>query len=160
MIKSLVLQNYKGFSNTTIEFSNITCIIGENSTGKSTIIGAIRSMLSKISKIPQKDCKVGINDNNTAFLSLAFQNGGKMSVNIEKSEYDGTNWSPVLITDLEPIELTCKFSLENQNDYKRPIKNQNISDKAWQNILNQCDFTLGVAAERTTTISDSITLNS
>ncbi len=83
-----------------------------------------------------------------------------MSVNIEKSEYDGTNWSPVLITDLEPIELTCKFSLENQNDYKRPIKNQNISDKAWQNILNQCDFTLGVAAERTTTISDSITLNS
>ena len=156
MIKSLTLQNYKGFRNATIEFSDITCIIGENSTGKSTIIQAIQDLLTSGNPIPQESCKVGINDFNTTSLSLDFQDGKKMSKNIQKREYDDANRLPVLITDIEPINLTCTFSLENQNTGKLPIKNQGISDKAWQNILNQCDFTLEVAAERTTTISDSI----
>ena len=52
MIKSLTLQNYKGFRNTTIEFSDITCIVGENSTGKSTIIQAIQDMLLTLRYTP------------------------------------------------------------------------------------------------------------
>ena len=60
MIKSLKLTSYRGFSNTIIEFSNITCIIGENSTGKSTIIEAIRDLLTTGNPIPQNHCKVGM----------------------------------------------------------------------------------------------------
>ena len=50
--------------------------------------------------------------------------------------------------------LSCKKRCDNP-DYDKPIKNQNIGDIAWQNILKHCDFTLRTAAESTTTYSDT-----
>ena len=145
MIKSLTLQNYKGFSNKTIEFSDITCIVGENSTGKSTIIQAIRALLTSDSAIPQNHCKVGINDNNMTSLLLAFQNGMELSKNIQKGPRESPKSVPECITDINPIGFSYSFSLTDNEDYDKPIKNQNITDIAWQNILSQCDVTLKTA---------------
>ena len=115
MIKFLTLKSYKGFSNTTIEFSNITCIIGENSTGKSTIIEAIRGLLSSNTAIGQNDCKVGINDKNTTSLSLAFQDGSKLSKNIQNPnlENKSRNSLPKCITSINPINPIFSFPLAN-----------------------------------------------
>ena len=147
MIKSLKLASYKGFSDTTIEFSDITCIVGENSTGKSTIIQAIQDLLSSNNPIPQNHCKAGIPDNNTTSLSLAFQDGRKLSKNIQKVERGDDNSLPKCITSISPIPASYPFSLTNGND--GPIKNQNITDVAWQSILSHCDFTLKTIAALT-----------
>ena len=157
MIKSLKLESYKGFSNTTIEFSNITCIIGENGTGKSTIIEAIRGLLSSNIAIGQNDCKVGINDKNTTSLSLAFQDGSTLSKNIQNPNLGKKSRDslPKCLTTIIPIETRCSFPVKNNPDYDKPIKNQNIGDIAWQNILRHCNFTLRTAAESTTTYSDT-----
>ena len=155
MIKFLTLKSYKGFSNTTIEFSNITCIIGENSTGKSTIIEAIRNLLSSDNSVPQNYCKVGINDKNTISLSLAFQDGRNLSKNIQDGNRGNVKALPECLTSINPINPICSFSLANNSDYDKPIKNHNIQDIAWRNILRHCDFTLRTAAESTTTYSDT-----
>ena len=135
MIKSLKLTSYRGFSNTIIEFSNITCIIGENSTGKSTIIEAIRDLLTTGNPIPQNHCKVGINDKNTTSLSLAFQDGRILSKNIQSVERDNVKTLPECLTSINPINPICSFPLTNNSDYDKPIKNHNIQDIAWRNIL-------------------------
>ena len=155
MIKSLKLKSYKGFSDTTIEFSNITCIIGENSTGKSTIIEAIQSLLMTDHAIPQNYCKVGINDKNTTSLSLMFQDGNRLSKNIQEHQHGNVSSLPNCITTINPIETICSFPLQNNQKYDQPIKNQDIGNDAWRNILSQCDFTLRTAAESTTTFIDA-----
>lgn len=155
MIKSLALKNYKGFRNTTIEFSDITCIIGENSTGKSTIIEAIRDLLSSDARINQNNCKVGINNKNTTSLLLAFQGGRQLSKNIQNVKRDNVNALPECITTINPIHPICPMPLQNNQSYDQPIKNQDIKDSAWENILSQCDFHLRTAAESTTTFNDA-----
>jgi len=145
MIKSLKLESYRGFSDTTIEFSNITCIVGENSTGKSTIIQAIQDLLTSDSAIPENHCKVGINDNNTTSLLLALQNGMELSKNIQNVQYEGVKSLPECIRDINPISVNYSFPLTNNSLYNQPIKNQNITDIAWRNILSQCDVTLKTA---------------
>ena len=155
MIKSLNLTSYKGFSNAIIEFSNITCIIGENSTGKSTIIEAIQGLLSSNIAIDRNYCKVGINDKNTTSLSLAFQDGRNLSKNIQNGNRGNVKALPECITSINPIKTICSFPLANNSDYDKPIKNHNIQDIAWRNILRHCDFTLRTAAESTTTYSDT-----
>ena len=159
MIKSLKLESYKGFRNAIIEFFNITCIIGENSTGKSTIIEAIRDLLLSNNPIPQDYCKVGINDKKTTSLSLAFQNGGNLSKNIQESNHGNVKVLPECIASINRINPTCSFPLTNNSDYDKPIKNHNIQDIAWRNILRPCDFTLRTAAESTTTPSDAYRFN-
>ena len=52
-------------------------------------------------------------------------------------------------------EHHCAFPVKNNPDYDKPIKNQDIGDIAWQNILSHCDFTLRTAVESTTTQSDA-----
>ena len=154
MIKSLKLESYKGFSNTTIEFSNITCIIGENGTGKSTIINAIQNLLSSDSAIGQNNCKVGINDKNATSLSLAFQDGSKLSKNIQNVQREGVNSLSECIISISPIGVRYSFPVPKNPRYDQPIKNHDIQDIAWRNILRHCDFTLRTAAESTTTFSD------
>ena len=156
MIKSLNLTSYKGFRNTTIDFSDITCIIGENSTGKSTIIEAIRDLLTSDSAIPQDRCKVGINDKNTTSLLLVLQNGMQLSKNIQNSDSENPQEVPKCIRDIDPIGLSYVFSPPDNSYYDQPIKGQNITDIAWRNILKHCDFTLRTAAESTTTPSDAL----
>ncbi|MCG9131608.1 AAA family ATPase [Candidatus Poribacteria bacterium] len=159
MIKSLTLRNYKGFSNTTIEFSNITCIVGENSTGKSTIIRAIQDLLTSDNPISQNDCKVGINDNNTTSLLLALQNGRNRSKNIKNVERGDDNPVPECITSISPIATSYNFTVANNSYYDQPIKNHNIGDIAWRNILSDCDFTLRTAAESITSGSSAKRFN-
>ena len=114
MIQSLKLTSYRGFSDTTIEFSNITCIVGENGTGKSTIIEAIRGLLSSNAAIGQNYCKVGINDNNATSLSFVFQDGSKLSKNIQSPNLENKNRNslPKCLTTISPIGntlcLSCK----------------------------------------------------
>ena len=145
MIQSLKLESYRGFSDTTITFSDITCIVGENSTGKSTIIQAIQSLLTSDGAIPQDHCKVGINDNNTTSLVLILQNGIGSSKNIQEGGRENPALFPECITGINPIGFSYPFSQTDNPDYDKPIKNQNITDIAWQNILSQCDVTLETA---------------
>lgn len=155
MIQSLKLKSYRGFSDTAIEFSNITCIVGENSTGKSTIMRAIQDLLTSNNPIPQNYCKVGINDKNTTSLSLAFQDGRNLSKNIQDGNRVNAGALPECLTTINPINPICSFSLAKNSDYDKPIKSHDIQDIAWRNILRHCDFTLRTAAESTTTYSDT-----
>ena len=159
MIQSLKLASYKGFSDTTIEFSDITCIVGENSTGKSTIIEAIRNLLTTNNPIPQHYCKVGINDKRTTSLSLAFQDGTNLSKNTQDGKRGNVKTLPECLPSIKPINPICSFPLTDNPNYNKPIKNHNIQDIAWQNILKHCDFTLRTAAESTTTTSDALRFN-
>lgn len=152
MIKSLVLKNYKGFSETTIDFSNITCIIGENGTGKSTIIRAIQDMLDQPETLINSfDCKIGINDKNTTLLSLDFHNGGHLAKTIQEYENSNTNELPECIKIIAPISSSYSFSCDpSMDNYNIPIKDQDFTNDAWKNILSTCDFTVKTAAEETT----------
>lgn len=162
MIESLKLKSYRGFNDTTIEFSNITCIVGENSTGKSTIIQAIQNLLlpnEQNNPIPPTHCKVGINDNNTTSLSLAFQDGRKLSKNIKSVQRGNDNPLPECITSISPIAASYGFNVTNSPDYDQRIKNHDIGDIAWRNILSDCDFTLRTAVESITSGSSAKRFN-
>jgi len=140
-------------------FSDITCIVGENSTGKSTIIEAIKDLLTSSTKtIPQNYCKIGINDKNTTSLSLAFRDGSGISKNIQNVQRVDVDSLPECITSISPIEVSYSFPVPAANNprYDQPIKNQDIRDIAWRNILSHCDFTLEMAAESTTMPSDAL----
>ena len=159
MIKSLKLESYRGFSDTTLEFSNITCIVGENSTGKSTIIQAIQDLLSSNNPIHPNYCKVGINDNNTTSLSLVFQDGRILSKNIQNVERENDEHLPECITSISPIAASYHFNVTDNPHYDQPIKNHDITDIAWRNILSDCDFTLRTAAESITSGSSARRFN-
>ena len=153
MIKSLAMKDYKGFGNLNIEFSDITCIIGQNSTGKSTIINVIEQFLnSPQSAINSKDSKVGINDKLTTSLLLELQNGHRLSKNIKTVEKPNITL-PKCIQVIDPIPV--KYSFESPID-DTLIKKLNIPSMAWQNILSHCDFSLRIAAESTITHSDAL----
>ena len=139
MIKSLNLKSYKGFSDTTIEFSDITCIVGENSTGKSTIIEAIIALLTSNNAISPNYCKVGINNNNTTSLSLLLQDGRELSKNIQNGNRDNVNALPECITSISPIAASYPFTVADNPSYDQPIKNHGITDIAWANILSDCN---------------------
>ena len=47
------------------------------------------------------------------------------------------------------------FPVTNNSNYDQPIKNHDIQDITWRNILSHCDFTLRTAAESTTTFIDA-----
>src|SRR3712207_4242536 len=44
-LKKLVLRNFKGIKDLTIDFSKVTNIFGENATGKTTIVDAFTWLL-------------------------------------------------------------------------------------------------------------------
>lgn len=151
MIKSLEIKNYKGFGDTTIYFSDITCIIGENSTGKSTIINALTEVLTdqkydSKARISPELLKSGINDMNSMSLCLNFQDG-KIVRTSQKSEGFDEKIVPALIRNISPIASECKLNADhNDPDYNKPIKDQNFQHhKAWENIFSKCQLTLDAA---------------
>ena len=158
MIKSLILKNYKGFSETTIDIYNITCIIGMNGTGKSTIISAIQEMLNQPEdSLHSIHSKIGINDKNTTLLSLKFDNGGHITKTTYGTEKDNINIKelPKCISIINPIGSSYSFPYDpsdpNKEIYNIPIKDQDFqNNEAWKNILSTCEFTLKTAAEETT----------
>ena len=151
MIKSLEIKNYKGFGDTTIDFSDITCIIGENSTGKSTIINALTEVLTD-QKYDGKACmspellKSGINDMNSMSLCLNFQDG-KIVRTSQKSEGFDEKIVPALIRNISPIAFECKLNVNpNDSAYNKPVKDQNFQHhKAWENIFSKFQLTLDAA---------------
>ena len=147
MIKSLEMKNYKGFSDTTIEFSDITCITGENNTGKSTIIQAIYELILNPN---YQDCghcinpesyKSGITDVNDISLSLDLT-GGKIVRTAKDPQVYDKKIVPQLIQYLSPIEPEIKFELINNKYHGKLIKDQLFNCMSWQNILSKCDITL------------------
>ena len=57
------------------------------------------------------------------------------------------NSLPECIPLINPIGVNYSFPLTNNPHYDEPIKDQDVTDIAWQNILSQCDVTLKTAAE-------------
>ena len=111
--------------------------------------------MSSDTVIGQNDCKVGINDKNATSLSLAFQDGSKLSKNIQNVQGEGVNSLSECIRSISPIGVRYSFPVPKNPRYDQPIKNYDIQDIAWRNILRHCDFTLRTAAESTTTFSDA-----
>lgn len=159
MLQSLKLKSYRGFSDTTIKFSDITCIVGENSTGKSTIIQAIRDLLTSNSLIQPSDCKVGILDNNTTSLSLTLQDGRVLSKNIQNVERENNKSRPKCFQSIDPIAASYSFTVTDNPHYDQPIKNNDITDIAWRNILSDCNFVFRNAAESITSGSSAKRFN-
>ena len=51
MIKTLELRRFKKFENTTIELGELSILVGENSSGKTTILQAINLALHAFSRM-------------------------------------------------------------------------------------------------------------
>ena len=51
-LKSIVLQNFRGFSEHKIEFGPETILIGKNNAGKTTVIEALRILSVCQTRIP------------------------------------------------------------------------------------------------------------
>lgn len=52
MIKSIVLKNFRGFREHTVDFTPFCLLIGQNNAGKTTIVEALRIISAALSKAP------------------------------------------------------------------------------------------------------------
>ncbi len=160
MIESLQLKQYKGFNDTTVEFSNITCIVGENSTGKSTIIEAIQDLLTNENGIPPNCCKVGIHNIAATSLLLTLQDGKKRFKDIGKVEFEKDDKSCIdCIRSISPIGISYALTGSNIVASDLSIKDHAINDIAWRNILSDCDFTSNTAIRAITSNSSAMRFN-
>ena len=73
-----------------------------------------------------------------------------MSKNIQSCERNIVNALPECITSISPIAASYSFTLTDNPYYDQPIKNHDITDIVWRNILSDCNFTLRTAAKSIT----------
>lgn len=130
-IVSFSLDNYKGFSSTGIvDIGNITSIVGKNSTGKSTIIEAIKHTLLH-SSIDAKRLSSGSDQESNSIINFNDGNfvqnvagrplGNKPNINIQQT--------------VNPIADNLSFISSETSSLKNIIQ-----DVAWKNILSSLDL--------------------
>lgn len=114
-MKQITLSNYRCFENQTVDFSEkINLIIGDNASGKTTILSAIKSVLSSFF--------VGFSDENTRFIGL-----GHNDFRIIPSNSGLANSYPVIIEfDLLNCKSIMKRSSKKGRTLQLPLENINV----------------------------------
>ncbi len=132
-IKSFSLENYKAFSNTgVVPVGDVTSIIGRNSTGKSTIIQAIKSTILKSSI---DSTRLGFTQGQNSKCIVKFDNS-KIIQNIANS-WSGDEISFNIIDTVNPITDTLQFS-----NLSGPLVKAIPNDIAWTNILSSLNLNM------------------
>ncbi len=114
-MKHITLSNYRCFENQSIDFSGkINLFIGDNASGKTTILSGIKSVLSSFF--------VGFSDENTRFIGL-----GHDDFRIIPAQSGLANSYPVIIDfDLLNCKSTMKRSSKKGRTLQLPLENINV----------------------------------
>lgn len=101
MIKKITIKNFKAITDLTIEFTPLTVLIGENSSGKSTVLQALGFLCS----ITTRDIDEYLKDRDWEFSDI-------------KSQFASVTDSIRFIVDINisGMQLTWDISMNNIND--------------------------------------------
>jgi putative ATP-dependent endonuclease of OLD family len=113
-LSKLAVQNFRGFSNVTIEFDDITVLIGENNTGKTSVLHAIQIALAR-----------GISRKGTPFEDQDFLltsptakpgDAGALVITLEFSERKPGDWDAAILQTLADV-LDLRTSANGDLNY-------------------------------------------
>jgi predicted ATP-dependent endonuclease of OLD family len=144
ILKKIILKNYRGVNGTIeVDFDLFNCIVGQNDTGKSTILKAIDASLNE-TKLVKPDYNVLAGDNQIS-IELLFdcQNkelllGEEILTTIEREELTNQNglltWKKTWNVTDASISATPKISLMR----KKYDGNNDFITKTEQQLIAQC----------------------
>ncbi len=115
-LKSITIDNYRGIKKLFVEFDDVTVLIGENNTGKTTILEALHTCLSR-----------------------SLTRKGSAFTNLDYHLTDADSQPP----DADPICITLKFYETQENEWSDEIIQQlsggivQVEDDGLQSITLQ-----------------------
>lgn len=150
-ISKIAIQNFRGFQNELIELDDITVFVGENNSGKSTILDAIKLAIGS----------QGYNDGLTRYdylLSSATSragDAGEISIKIEVSEKKEDEWPDEIQQTLPDCidigeDALRHFFLSLKGSYNRS-EERSIDIKEFQ---NKSGISKGIKANSSKNLSD------
>lgn len=171
LIKSVYLENFRGYREKTIvEFNNMTCLIGKNDVGKSTILEALDIFFNdgkNIVKSDAMDLNIG-SDSDEFYIGVIFKDFPKEFIvdttvpttleeeyllnkdgylEIKKVYKNGKNTATYLIANyptnsvLETIHLdTHKELKEKLNEYQLSVEDKRKSSLLRKALINNFDI--------------------
>jgi AAA15 family ATPase/GTPase len=120
MLKQVVIDGFKCFSNYSVDLREINVLIGQNGSGKSTVLSAIRLACVALAKCVNENQEIGsYNKDNPSWLRCHFlleQNGlGWIPVsNLDDLFYDRENGLTIhLIFDSDDSIQELKFNIDS-----------------------------------------------
>ena len=102
LLKSIEIQNFRGIDTLTIPFDKVTVLIGENNTGKSTILSALKIALSR-GLASRRDCSFSDYDFHLRDEQATPQNADPISVVLHFAEESENEWPEAVIQYLQEI---------------------------------------------------------
>lgn len=106
LLKKIKLQNFRGFGSFELELDKTTVLIGENNSGKSAILDALRICLGK--SFSRRNAYLDDYDYHLHSKSAGPGEAGQLSITLEFSESDENEWSEELIQALGNIVTISK----------------------------------------------------
>jgi len=84
VLKSLGLQNFRGFVDHLVEFTPFTLLIGQNNAGKTTIIEALRIIATAQSKASNAKFMMAPEEYSSHFTGAVFRFSLKRSISMKR----------------------------------------------------------------------------
>ena len=102
LLKSIEIQNFRGVDTLTIPLDKVTVLIGENNTGKSTILSALKIALSR-GLASRRDCSFSDYDFHLRDEQATPQNADPISLVLHFAEESENEWPEAVIQYLQEI---------------------------------------------------------
>jgi hypothetical protein len=105
MLKTVEIEGFRGFEKVTIDVAKTTAIVGRNSSGKSSVLQAVRLACEALLLALESDDFSGATNASTIEVcsKLVVSDPSRLSALVE--------WIQLFTHDLGPSKTTCKFTL-------------------------------------------------
>ncbi|MCR5690749.1 MAG: AAA family ATPase [Eubacterium sp.] len=130
-IKKLNLRNVRGLEEQSIEFDDITAIMGPTGSGKTTVVRALESALAHTSK---KDITMMSNNARTMEIDLDLEDGNNLKVTSSKNSAGGVTSKVAINGTATTFDAASEF-LENTFGIKKEAALRAISQSEMKNSL-------------------------
>jgi len=109
-LKTVVVENFRGFSKLKVDLDSTTILIGENNTGKTSVLDALRLCLSRA--LSRKGNPFEDHDYHLASDKMRPADSDQLMITLDFAESKKDEWPPEVIQAMAPpfhsIDCLCE----------------------------------------------------